>query len=686
MGLRGRLALFFVAITVVPLMVALVALQVQVSRQIRQLTAGELAAVRASAEAVLSLVRERAGDVASDLAPQEGAGARELAGVLMDADPETAQAWLEAQVQQLPADRTDIVILADADGTPLASVVDEAAFAPGFEAPTVEELIAAAANETVPPGVLLEVREVRGQVGDSPPRRFGWVLAGVWLDETLLRELVRVGGVGLVAEDQVLAAVGAAHEQVPIEDLPSPGEVIEARLDEPALVTTASLPAPSEAELLLWTPVPRAPVFAFLLLLFLPSVAVAAGLGWLLAGGIVAPVERAAEVARAVAAGDLDRQLAPTGGRELEDLATSLNTMSAELAARLDELERSRDELRGSLSRLGETLSSSLDLNRTLSVVVETAMDTLGADRAALLLFTPERDALYPKVGRGIGEDPPRLRVGEGLIGWVAATGTAVRLPADAETAPGRIAGEPAAAQQLAVPMMARGRVIGVLTLLRNDPEPEFSQRDLDTIRSFATQASVAIENVMLHREAQRLSVTDTLTGLWNFRYFQLQAERELQSAARFERPLTLLIVDIDHFKPINDQYGHQVGDHVLAAVAHRIRNSTRVPDVVARYGGEEFVVLLPGTDLAGGVVTAERIREGVGGSPIVVPADDDERAIVVTCSVGVAAFPEHGASVAALLRSADAAMYTAKSRGRNRVVSAAAAGVLVLGDEEGDT
>ncbi|HWH31499.1 MAG TPA: sensor domain-containing diguanylate cyclase, partial [Egibacteraceae bacterium] len=343
--------------------------------------------------------------------------------------------------------------------------------------------------------------------------------------------------------------------------------------------------------------------------------------------------------------------------------------------ARLEELSRSRDQLRQSLSRLGQTLSSSLDLNRTLAVVVETAMDTFEAERGALLLFTPERDALYVKVGRNLPDGMAPLRVDEGVAGWVARTGTAVRLPADAAATPAPAQGELVGVQQITVPLLGRGRTLGVLSLTRDAPELPFSADDLDAIQTFAGQASGAIENVMLHHEARRLSVTDALTGLWNFRYLQLQAERELESSERFDRPMSLLICDLDHFKSVNDEFGHQVGDDVLVEVAARLRDATRVPDVVARYGGEEFVVLLPGTDPEGAAATAERIRAAVADVPVTTSAirrDGHPLELQVTCSVGVATHPRDGRTVAALLRSADAAMYNAKRGGRNRVVVAA--------------
>ena len=661
MGLRGRLALFFVAITVLPLAVAAVALQLQNASQQTVLVQREVAAARDAAALTIRSLRSRAGDAATDLGL---AGARALA----DRSSAVAQRLVDRSLQPPRSDRADFLVLVAGDGTPVAAGAVEG----GPPAPAAEAAAAVAAGTTLPQA-LLEVREVRG----GTPETLGWAVAGLWLDADLLARLPASGGAAILSDGQVMAANGAEPDAIPVGSLPPPGQLQSLTLaGEPVIATALELQRPGDGTLLLlWQPmVGGSPRALFLLAVLLPAVLVAAALGWVLASTIVAPVRRAADTARAVAAGDLDQTLEPAGGRELADLAVALNTMSAQLRSRLRELRTSRDELRKSLSRLGRTLSSSLDLDRTLSLVVETAMDTLGVDRAMLRLFTPERDALYVKVGRGVGRSVPRLALGEGVAGYVARTGVALRLPADQEESPQPSLNEPEAVSQLVVPMVGRGRIIGVLSLLRDHPNRMFSADDLDTVRTFAAQASVAVENVMLHQEAQRLSVTDVLTGLWNFRYFQLQAERELESAGRFERPLSLLIIDLDHFKSVNDVQGHQIGDEVLTEVARRIQAATRVPDIVARYGGEEFVVLLPGTGTDGAHATAERIRAAVGGDPVVGQSGAVPVSLSVTCSIGVATFPQHGPSVSSLLRSADAAMYTAKAQGRDRVVDASTA------------
>ncbi len=682
LGLRGRLVAFFIVITVVPLTVAVTALQLQIDTQLRARTEHELATVRSATAALTASEQARAGDLADDLAGRIGqAFAQGELPPELD-DPEAVEAWLAANVEGAVPGRADVVAVVADDGEALATILRDPATVTAVD--PVGQIVATAQERVPPDSALLEVRELRGTV-DEVEELLGWLVTGVWTDAELLERLGIVGGAALTTNGEVLAARGATPAEVPLGD--ETATVTTGQVGDTAVVVSrAPLVAPDGAqapiELVLWTPqASRLGTLALGLLVLVPSMALAGGLGWLLASAVVAPVRRAADAARAVAAGDLSRTLEPSGGPELEDLADALNRMSADLARRLAELSRTSDQLRGSLERLGTTLSSSLDLNRMLAVVVETAQETLGADRAMLLLITPERDALYCKVARGVVDMPPALALDEGLLGHVARTAAPLLLPHDAATVPAPHPREPRGASQLAVPLLGRGRVVGVLTLLREDPLRPFSRSDLDTIRSFSAQASVAIENVLLHQEARRLSVTDSLTGLWNFRYFQLQADREIESATRFERPLGLVVVDIDRFKAVNDRHGHQVGDVVLATVARRMREATRTPDVVARYGGEEFVVLLPGADLEGALASAERIRRAVADEPVDVRSaplavsglDDGEpvRELRITCSAGAAAFPLHGRSVPELLRSADAAMYRAKQLGRDRVMAA---------------
>jgi diguanylate cyclase (GGDEF)-like protein len=147
-----------------------------------------------------------------------------------------------------------------------------------------------------------------------------------------------------------------------------------------------------------------------------------------------------------------------------------------------------------------------------------------------------------------------------------------------------------------------------------------------------------------------------------------MRLAQEVERAIRFNRSLSLLVIDIDHFKQINDRYGHQRGDAILAELANRVVTETRAQvDTVARYGGEEFVLLLPETPIEGGRVVAEKIRESIASKPF----GSEGEAISVTVSIGLACFPQHGSTAQTLLRAADQALYEAKGRGRNVVVSA---------------
>ena len=173
------------------------------------------------------------------------------------------------------------------------------------------------------------------------------------------------------------------------------------------------------------------------------------------------------------------------------------------------------------------------------------------------------------------------------------------------------------------------------------------------------------------YRESLSLAVTDPLTGLYNRRYFDIHMQSRLEEASQTNKPLGLLMIDIDHFKTVNDSHGHAVGDQVLAEVARRVLNSVRNFDLVARLGGEEFVVVMPGTDKGFAMTVAERLRRSIADTPI--PAAIPSGTLNVTISIG-AAVVEHGElSAGKLLEAADEAMYKAKNQGRNQVVLAEA-------------
>lgn len=209
----------------------------------------------------------------------------------------------------------------------------------------------------------------------------------------------------------------------------------------------------------------------------------------------------------------------------------------------------------------------------------------------------------------------------------------------------------------VAVPLSADGEPVGVLVVEHAGRRVE--RRVVSMLGQFAAHAALALRNSWLLQQVQRLAETDGLTGLANRRTFQSTLERELSRAARSGEPVTLVMVDVDHFKALNDKHGHQAGDEVLKLVAQVLASACRDFDTAARYGGEEFAVILPSCSSSESLVVAERLRASIA---------EIETVAGVTASAGVATFPAHAADSEGLIKAADEALYESKRAGRNRV------------------
>lgn len=390
------------------------------------------------------------------------------------------------------------------------------------------------------------------------------------------------------------------------------------------------------------------------------------------ASGVIArPIEQMAHAAERAAAGDADVAMPTTFSEEFETLAAAVKAMRAQLSRQRADVTSSRDEVRASVRRLGEVLLSTHDLMKLLSVVLETALVAVQGKAGAVYLMSARRSELLVKVGRGLESSVAErtLPVGTGLAGWVAEHRAGARTPGGDVVAADP---EPIAATALAVPLESQSQLMGVLAIYGRTVADAFRGEDLETIVSLARQAGVGIENVLLHQEAQRLSITDGLTGIWNHRYYQMQIAQDFERAIRFGRDLSLLMIDIDDFKLTNDRHGHQRGDSILIELARRIVSHTRSKiDTLARYGGEEFVLVLPETGSDGARIVAEKILTEVARTPF---GEDDEAPVSVTVSIGYAMYPTHGTTPRSLLQAADLALYQAKARGKNCVVGATAA------------
>jgi len=214
------------------------------------------------------------------------------------------------------------------------------------------------------------------------------------------------------------------------------------------------------------------------------------------------------------------------------------------------------------------------------------------------------------------------------------------------------------------VPVITDDAVIALMRLSRPSKKP-FTADELRFLEAVANQTALALERVKLIAFLENLSITDALTGIANRRHFEWRLSEEIERARRYKYPLSTLMLDLDHFKQVNDNYGHQIGDIVLQQVAQRLRRILRRTDFLARYGGEEFIVLAPQTPADRALILAERLRQVIAESPIPVA---DNLQIHITISIGVAVFPNHAQNESELVRAADAALYKAKQMGRNRV------------------
>jgi diguanylate cyclase (GGDEF)-like protein len=398
------------------------------------------------------------------------------------------------------------------------------------------------------------------------------------------------------------------------------------------------------------------------LVLALACMAALAGLLTVLAARLTRPLAALTYTAQRLGDGDLSARTRVSGDDEIGVLGSAMDAMAERLERTVAEVEQRREALAETFAQFGEALANTHNLDALLRTVVETARQ--GADAAVGTVLLGD--------GAGLAE---RVSIApDGADGaWVAGvlerlTGLAARAADAGEARPADLA--PAAGSALAVPMCRGEEMYGVLAVARRRGQPPLDEAAIAVVISLAVHAGTAVANVQEHLDAQRLSVTDPLTGAGNMRHLTSTLAREVERAHRFGRTLSVLMLDLDHFKQVNDWGGHAFGDAVLRDFAHRLRGCLREVDLVARRGGEEFAVVLPETGTAGAEAVVRRVMQRMRAEPFRSGAQERP----VTVSIGIATYPDHGTSASEVLHAADIALYAAKRTGRDRWCRASAA------------
>lgn len=338
-------------------------------------------------------------------------------------------------------------------------------------------------------------------------------------------------------------------------------------------------------------------------------------------------------------------------------------------------------ELRRQVERLslfhevGKTLASTLDLQKILQTIMEKISDFLQPDTWSLLMLDESTQELYFEIAIGGGANKlkdVRLKLGEGIAGWVAQHGEPVLVEDVKKDA--RFARRYDELTQtdtqsvVCVPIRGREKILGVIELINCLGRESFRKEDIPILKNLADYAAIALENARYVQRIHELTITDDCTALYNARHLHFVLDAEIYRSNRYNYEFSVIFIDLDHFKQVNDTYGHLVGSKLLWMIGDLIKGHLRLIDYAFRYGGDEFVVLLPQTSKENALMVVRRIKDLLNST---VYFGEEGLNITVTASFGLASFPGDARTRKEILRMADEAMYLVKNTTRNNIALA---------------
>src|SRR5579863_8539065 len=331
---------------------------------------------------------------------------------------------------------------------------------------------------------------------------------------------------------------------------------------------------------------------------------------------------------------------------------------------------------------LGKALTSSLQLDQVLRTIMEKIDEFLRPDNWSLLLLDETKQELYFELAVGKASQAlkdVRIKMGQGIAGWVAENGEAVVVPDTSKDTRffDKVDEKTKMETQsiVAVPVKFRGTCLGVIELINCFGPDGFDARDLNLLEALADFAAIALENARHVKRIHELTITDDCTSLYNARHMGFILETEIYRSQRYNYQFSLVFIDLDHFKQVNDTHGHLVGSRLLAEIGNALKAHCRLIDFAFRYGGDEFVILLPQTAKDNALNVARRLHKLIRET---VWLDPEGLGIHVTPSLGVASYPTDSRTKEGLLHLADEAMYLVKNTNRDSV---AAANIGILPD-----